>query len=62
MAIFIEEMNYVTKAMFSSSRSYQTNVQLSESAKNIAVRTKIMSNFKNTLRLLQNLGVDNGIS
>jgi len=62
MAIFIEEMNYVTKAMISASRSYQTNVQLSESAKNIAVRTKIMSNFKNTLRLLQNLGVDNGIS
>jgi len=39
MAIFIEEMNYVTKTMSSVSRSYQTNVQLSESAKNMLNKT-----------------------
>jgi len=39
MAIFIEEMNYVTKAMISASRSYQTNVQLAESAKNMLNKT-----------------------
>jgi len=39
MALFIEEMNYVTKTMNSASRSYQTNVQLAESAKNMLNKT-----------------------
>jgi flagellar basal-body rod protein FlgC len=39
MATLIEEMDYVIKAMISTSCSYQTNVQLAESAKNMLNKT-----------------------
>ncbi|WP_425451854.1 hypothetical protein [Candidatus Colwellia aromaticivorans] len=35
----IEEMNNTSKAVISASRSYQTNVQLAESAKNMLNKT-----------------------
>ncbi len=37
--MLIEEMNYVIKMVISASRSYQTNVQLAESAKNMLNKT-----------------------
>ncbi len=40
--MFIEEMNYVTKKLISASRSYQTNVQLAESAKNMLNKTLML--------------------
>ncbi len=40
MADFVdEEMSYVTDTVISASRSYQTNVQLAESAKNMLNKT-----------------------
>ncbi len=39
MLRIIEEMNNTTKTVISASRSYQTNVQLAESAKNMLNKT-----------------------
>ena len=37
-----EEMNYVTNTVISASHSYQTNVQLAESAKNMLNKTLML--------------------